>query len=152
MWLHQEWPHSQFPTTARRICALTLQLSSASAWTARMGPPDWEVFLYHLSNSKWDVRLAGDSCDDAGNIIEHIYCFAAKANDFSIVGSKNQFVSEWSRYDSKEAERHWEVQCIVSFLFDCIHYKTVTMGSHIPVLKFIWYSKLFQVLRVCGPL
>lgn len=93
------------------------KLSSASDWTARMVPPDLEVFLYHLSNSKWDLSLAGDSFDDASNIIEHIYCFAAKANDFSIVGSKNQFVSEWSRNDSKEAERHWEVQCIVSFLF-----------------------------------
>lgn len=93
------------------------KLSSASDWTARMVPPDLEAFLSHLNSSKWDLSLAGDSFDDAGNIIEHIYCFVAKANDFSIVEGKNQFVSKWSRYDSKDTEGHWEVQHIVSFLF-----------------------------------
>lgn len=89
---------------------------TTSDWAARMVASDSEVFLSCLNNSKWDLSLAGDSFDDAGNIIEHTYCFAAKANDFSIVESKNQFVSKWSRYDSKEAEGHWEVQHIVSFL------------------------------------
>lgn len=42
--------------------------------------------------------------------------------------------------------------CGVFSAGDCTHYKTAAVGGHVPVLKFPWYSKLFQIIGACGPL